>query len=122
MNVNIIAVTLSYLDLRVISDFLESVKSKGTYMMKILNSELNYLESFREVRGRGMRFSVEHKAKNNDRFARFIFEQMMKRKIFVSSKFHRTCFTPSLLLNYKEIDIILDNFIDIFKKAIKRNY
>ncbi len=102
--------------------FLESVKSKGTYMMEILNSELNYLESFREVRGRGMRFSVEHKAKSNDKFARFIFEQMMKRKIFVSSKFHRTCFTPSLLLNYKEIDRILDSFIDVFKKAIKRNY
>ena len=46
----------------------KSVKTKGTYMMKILNSELNYFENFREVRGRGMRFSVEHKAKNNDKF------------------------------------------------------
>lgn len=89
-------------------------------MMKILNSELNYLESFREVRGRGMRFSVEHKAKNNDKFAGFITKKMMERKIFVSSKFHRTCFTPSLLLNFKEIDRILDNFIYVFKNVSKK--
>ena len=44
MNVNIIAVTLSYLDLRVISDFLESVKKSNT-LRKTVVLHLAYIHN-----------------------------------------------------------------------------
>jgi hypothetical protein len=63
-----------------------------------------------------MRFSVEHSSSSNELFSASISENMLeKHSILVNSKWHRTCFTPSLLLDRKEIDFILDAYIREFK-------
>lgn len=96
--------------------FLEKVRSDGEYMRNTLEAELKSYGQFREVRGRGMRFSVEHSSSNNALFSASISENMLeKHSILVNSKWHRTCFTPSLLLDRKEIDFILDAYIREFK-------
>jgi adenosylmethionine-8-amino-7-oxononanoate aminotransferase len=96
--------------------FLEKVRSDGEYMRNTLEAELKSCGQFREVRGRGMRFSVEHSSSSNELFSASISENMLeKHSILVNSKWHRTCFTPSLLLDRKEIDFILDAYIREFK-------
>tara|TARA_X000000950_G_C13835524_1_gene628009 strand:+ start:203 stop:1492 length:1290 start_codon:yes stop_codon:yes gene_type:complete len=101
--------------------FLDKVVSKGNYMKKVLFDELKKSRLFRDVRGRGLRLSIEHLTKDNNLFSKKFYEEMLKKKIFIDAKFHRTCFTPSLLISKKEIDFVLDNYIKTFKSLEKRN-
>jgi len=101
--------------------FLTKVSNKGRYMRKVLFDELKDSRVFKNVRGRGLRFSVEHKTNDNNLFSKKIYEDMLKKKIFLDSKFHRTCFTPSLLITKENIDRILENFIKSFKRLEKSN-
>ena len=86
-------------------------------MRNILNDELGKLETFKNTRGRGLRFSLEHNFKENNISAQRLSNIMLnKHKIIINSKWHRTCFTPAFIISYKQIDFVLDKFIKEFKK------
>ena len=95
--------------------FLENVEKVGSYMRKTLFDELHNTESFRDVRGRGMRFSLEYLTKDNVLFSSNIEKLLLKNhNILVNAKWHRICFTPSLLLTNSEVDFILESVIKEF--------
>ena len=60
--------------------FLQKVASKGKYCRKVIYEELKNNRLLRDVRGRGLRFSVEHKSKNNDLFSKKLFSEMIKKE------------------------------------------
>jgi adenosylmethionine-8-amino-7-oxononanoate aminotransferase len=100
---------------------IDRVNKNGEYMMHTIKSELKNNEYFSNIRGRGFSFAVEHATKDNNLFARNMHEAMLyKYKILINSKFHRTSFLPIYTTPKKDLDRILDKFINTFKFFSKR--
>tara|TARA_B100000214_G_scaffold240148_1_gene175738 strand:- start:5318 stop:6610 length:1293 start_codon:yes stop_codon:yes gene_type:complete len=98
-------------------NFLNHVNQLGNHMRNILFSELKDHEFFFDVRGRGLRFSFEYKCRNRDSFSEKLGQTLReKHSILISSKFHRACFTPPLILKKTEAEASLDVYIQEFKK------
>ena len=89
-------------------------------MMRYLKDSLGDHDFYRDVRGRGMRFSFEYACHNRDNFSNKLGKIILeKHNIFLSSKFHRICFTPSLLITQKQAEYSLEKIIHEFKKLSK---
>lgn len=96
--------------------FLDNVFNLGNHMRTILVDELKDLELFRDVRGRGLRFSFEYETKNNVEFAEKLSTVMLeKHNIMISAKWHRVCFTPPLILTKQEAESSLEKLIKEIK-------
>ena len=105
------------------SGFLENVNRIGTYMRTNLKNELADLPTYRDLRGRGLRFSLEHKTNDNQKFSAELQQNLREEfNILIDSKWHRTCFTPALTISLKEADQILEGFISSFKRLSNRSY
>lgn len=97
-------------------DFLCHVRHLGEHMRKVLKSELTDHSFFRDVRGRGMRFSLEYDCPNKNDFGEKLSEIMLeKHHILISGKWHRIGFTPSLTLSQTQADQVLSTLITEFK-------
>lgn len=98
--------------------FLENVQKIGSFMRNQLKTELGHLQEFRDLRGRGLRFSLEHSTSDNSSFASILQAKLReKHNILIDSKWHRTCFTPALNISRAEAEQIMECFISEFKKA-----
>jgi adenosylmethionine-8-amino-7-oxononanoate aminotransferase len=95
---------------------LDIIKRKGKYMRSILETELKNNTKFKNIRGRGLMFSLEHNTNDNVKFSQYLYKNMLSKNILINSKWHRTSFTPSFLIEKKEVDRTLDYFINFFKK------
>ena len=101
--------------------FLKNVQKLGNFMREVLYEELKKHEFFVNVRGRGLRFSLEYNCKNKNQFGIEVAENILKKyNIFCSVKWHRANFTPSLTLKKKQAVLLLDAFINEFKKTAKK--
>lgn len=92
-------------------DFLDNVNALGSYMRDNIISELSTHEIFREVRGRGLRFSFEYLCKNveNNELGQKLGTAMLeKHNILINIKWHRVSFTPPLIITKNEADKTLD--------------
>ena len=93
-------------------EFLQHVQDLGNYMRDTLKQELGNLPVFRDVRGRGLRFSFEYQCENQNEFgmklAQIMFE---KHQILINAKWHRVCFTPGLILSKSEANEVLEKLI-----------
>ena len=102
--------------------FLLDVQRKGKFMMNYLKDSLVKHDFYRDVRGRGMRFSFEYDCNNRDNFSLKLGEIMLrKHNIFLSCKFHRICFTPSLTMTFKEAEFAINKIIKEFNE-LSRNW
>ena len=97
--------------------FLKEVNHKGNFLRKTIKDELKNMEFFFNVRGRGLRNSIEYKSDNNILFSNAIKEQMLKKNIFVDAKWHRICLPLALNITQKEIENNLDILINVFKNV-----
>lgn len=95
-------------------DFLNNVFIKGEYFRNTIHEQLKKNPYYKNVRGRGLRFSVEHSALDNNLFAQKISEGMRKRGIYIDSKWHKTGFTPALTITPEQIEFVADSFISVF--------
>ena len=101
-------------------NFLLRVNKVGNFMRSYINSELDRHPFYREVRGRGLRFSFEYFCKNRDEFSNKLSKIIFnKHNIYVSIKFHRICFTPPLLITQSQAEYSLQKIIYEFKKLSK---
>lgn len=100
-------------------EFLDGVYEKGVYFRGLIEASLRESAAFDNIRGRGLRFSVEHKTQDLDGFSRYIKQGMMEAGINVNAKWHRSSFTPSLLITKAQIERVADQFIHVFKQAEK---
>lgn len=92
--------------------FLSQVYDLGKYMQNTLFDELKDLALYKDIRGRGLRFSFEYQCENNSKFATKLTQNMQeKHNILISAKWHRVSFTPPLILTINEVNKILDTFI-----------
>jgi adenosylmethionine-8-amino-7-oxononanoate aminotransferase len=97
---------------------LDNINYLGEYMRKILINELSSHPFFYDVRGRGLRFSIEYKCNNQNEFGLKLKEVMLNSfNIFINSKWHRACFTPAYIITKSQCDFFLDKFIQTFKKV-----
>lgn len=88
----------------------------GQYMRNVLINELDKHDFFFNVRGRGLRFSFEYNCKNKNEFGLKLTENMLKKNIIVSGKWHRVCFTPPYIITKQQADQVLEVFVSEFKK------
>tara|TARA_A100001011_G_C14309165_1_gene844695 strand:- start:17 stop:1342 length:1326 start_codon:yes stop_codon:yes gene_type:complete len=101
-------------------ELLLNVQNLSNFIKTTLINELADHDFFRDVRGRGLRLSFEYKSPNNDLLSDKIFNLMLEKyKIYISSKFHRLCLTPSLTINKDTVTMVLDRYIETFKKMSK---
>lgn len=97
-------------------EILNNVSNMGSYMMKSLISELGKHEFFNDVRGRGLRFSLEYKCRDQNLFGNTLTKIMLDRhNIFISGKWHRICFTPAYIINKEQCNYVLEKLIFEFK-------
>ena len=80
--------------------FLTSVKRKGELLRLAVTDQLKHRsEFFRNVRGRGLRNSVEYHCESAHLFGLELSNRMLKRhKIVVNGKWHRVCLSPALVI------------------------
>lgn len=111
-----IAAALSVQNLIHSKKILSNINSQGEFMRNTIISELQNHDFFYDVRGRGLRFSLEYKCNKMNEFGTQLGQIMLdKHKIFISGKFHRICFTPAFIIKRKECEKILEIFIKEFK-------
>ena len=97
-------------------DFLAKVNIKGKFMRDTLEDQLGDHPFFVNVRGRGMRFSLEYNCINQNEFGLSLASKILEEhNIFTSIKWHRANFTPSLTLTDAQVNLILEIFIGEFK-------
>lgn len=85
-------------------DFLDHVNNIGSYMRSVLVNELGKLSIFKDVRGRGLRFSLEYQGVDMNKFGPQLTAMILsKHNILINAKWHRICFTPSLLITKKKL-------------------
>lgn len=98
--------------------FLNKVNTIGKFMREILIKELKSHPFFRQVRGRGLRFSFEYDCKHRDDFNNILYSNLLEKyNILTSIKYHRICFTPPLIISRKQAEKSLDILISEFKKT-----
>lgn len=100
--------------------FLDHVSSLGNYMRQTLVDELGSLPLFRDVRGRGLRFSFEYKVENPNQFGTLLAARVLeKHQILINAKWHRVCFTPGLILTREQADRVLTACVSEIRELAK---
>ncbi len=95
--------------------FLKKVQDNGNYLRKIVNEELRNSDFFFNIRGRGLRNSVEYKCKKQHLFGIELSNILReKHKIFLSGKWHRIGIAPAINIRRKYLNYFLEIFIKEF--------
>lgn len=99
-------------------NMLAHINKIGDYFKKTLKDELGQHPFFYDVRGRGLRLSIEYQCDRREDFSLSLVQQMREKyQVFVSGKWHRICFTPAFIINKQQADYVLENFIRVFKNT-----
>ena len=99
-------------------NFLNNVNKNGNYLRRTIYEELKNHEFFSNVRGRGLRNSLEYKCDNQHLFGVALTEfAKEKLNLLISAKWHRVCLCHAININKKDIDHILEKFIYCFKSV-----
>lgn len=102
-------------------EFLSHVNTLGSYMRQVLSNELGALPIYRDVRGRGLRFSFEYQTEKPNEFGMQLAERLLsKYNILINAKWHRVCFTPGLIMTREQADQVLGACIDEIKSMVAR--
>ena len=97
------------------NDFLKNVSNKGKYFRSIIYNELKNNEFFHNIRGRGMRNSVEHNTPDNDLFAKELQKNALEKyNLILGAKWHRTCFSGAINISYKDLNKLIDQYLHTF--------
>ncbi|HLB43592.1 MAG TPA: aminotransferase class III-fold pyridoxal phosphate-dependent enzyme [Gammaproteobacteria bacterium] len=99
-------------------EMLGHINKIGEYLKKTLRDELSQHPFFYDVRGRGLRLSIEYQCDRREDFSLALAQQMKEKyNVFVSGKWHRISFTPAFIINSQQADYVLEGFIEVFKKT-----
>lgn len=102
-------------------EFLSHVNTLGSYMRQVLTDELGALPIYRDVRGRGLRFSFEYQTEKPNEFGIELSDRMLrKHNILINAKWHRVCFTPGLIMTKEQADQVLGACIGEIKSMVAR--
>lgn len=95
---------------------LDHVQKLGRHMSGAIEAELGNHPFFVEVRGRGLRFAVEHKTPDNHRFGTQMQKSLKEQHgILLDGKWHRVAFAPPFITTMAQADEVVDRFVTTFK-------
>jgi acetylornithine/succinyldiaminopimelate/putrescine aminotransferase len=95
--------------------FLDDVNRKGARIRSTLEQSLKDHEFFKNVRGRGMRNSLEYTCQNMNEFGQELSRRMLERhKVLINGKWHRLTFSNAMTVTDQQIDFVLSALVDEF--------
>lgn len=95
---------------------LRNVLSVSAHMTRRLTDSLGRHPLFKEIRGRGLAFSLEYRCQNQPAFGAAVQEELERNNVLLTSKWHRIAFTPAYTIAPTEADRIVDVVIAAFTK------
>lgn len=96
--------------------FLQEVIHKGNYLRKTIYDELKDHKFFKNIRGRGLRNSLEYNCNDKHLFGIALTDQAKsKENLLISAKWHRVCFSPAINISQNDLDKGLEKFLKSFK-------
>jgi adenosylmethionine-8-amino-7-oxononanoate aminotransferase len=100
--------------------FLNHVSTMGAYMREILVAEFGKDDFFRDVRGRGLRFSFEYQINRPNDFGNELSRNLFdKHGILINAKWHRISFTPGLIITREQAEFALGVCIGEIRRLLK---
>lgn len=112
-----VAAALKVQDIIHQDSLLEHVNTLGCFMREALFNELGSTPFYKDIRGRGLRFSLEYEHEHKNEFGIVLAQRMLhKHKILINAKWHRVSLTPSLLFSKTQAEQVLE----ILVKEIKQ--
>ena len=102
-------------------NFLSEVNLKGEFVRKFVSEKLKNSYFFKNIRGRGLRNSIEYSTPNNTLFGYFIKKEMFDEDILVDAKWHRICLPIALNISFNELEKNLSILVNKFQN-IENNW
>jgi len=100
--------------------FLKEVRTKSELLKSLLIQGLNTSIFLVEVRGRGLRLSLEYICADQHLFGVTLANRLRDTHgIILSGKWHRISFSPALTITENEIKMVMNRFCDEFLKLEK---
>ena len=100
--------------------FLQGVRKRSELLKSLLSSGLNESDFLVEVRGRGLRLSLEYGCDDQHLFGVTLTNRLREiHGIILSGKWHRISFSPALTITDSEIKMVIDCFCYEFLKLEK---
>lgn len=99
-------------------EMLGHIADTGEFMRNTLQAELGGHPFFRDLRGRGLLFSLEYDCADKPTFGRALGEIMDREHgILINAKWHRVSFTLAYVIERTEVEKLLACFISVFRKT-----
>lgn len=99
--------------------FLREVCRKGEEFRKFLSQKLEHVDEFYNVRGRGLRNSLEYRISDQHLFGMELSNRMKDRhNILISGKWHRLTFSPALNVKDSDLELLGETLVIEFKNLI----
>jgi adenosylmethionine-8-amino-7-oxononanoate aminotransferase len=99
-------------------EMLAHITDTGQYVRDTIDAELSDHPFYRETRGRGFNMGFEYDCPEKHLFSLKL-QQIMQdeHSILINAKWHRTTFCLPFIITREETDLVLDKYIDTFKKV-----
>ena len=98
--------------------FLRNVLNNGNYFRSTIENELKNHEFFLNIRGRGLRNSIEYNCLDKHLFGLALTNYAKENhNMLISAKWHRVCFSMAINYKRKQIDSVIENFLNTFNKV-----
>ena len=96
--------------------FLSEVSAKGEYLRNSLHQLLGDHEFFRNIRGRGMRNSLEYKCPFMHQFGLALTNRLKSNHhILINAKWHRITLSNAMTISYNQINIAAEAIANEFR-------
>ena len=90
-------------------NFVDEVHRKGQYIRKVLYDELHSHEFFKEIRGLGVRNTLEYVCAEQNQFGQYVAQRLrINHNIIVSGKWHRFNLSHAMTFSYDEINRVIE--------------
>ncbi len=97
--------------------FLNDVNLKGEFVRKFVSEKLKNSYFFKNIRGRGLRNSIEYSTPNNTLFGYLIKKEMFDENILIDAKWHRICLPIALNISFIELEKNLNILVNKFQNV-----
>ena len=95
---------------------LDHITTLGEYMRNRLKQRLCGHPFFKNIRGRGLMFSLEYQCRDRPQFGAAISRRMLEEHdILIDAKWHRIAFTPAYIFTKADADHVIDSVLHCFE-------
>jgi len=97
-------------------DLVNKAALNGNLIRKAIEERFSGFSYFKNVRGRGLRNSIEHNAPDSHLFSIVIAKELRLQGYIVSGKWHRISILPTMTCKLEEVLVLLDKLHDIWQR------